>query len=58
MGDNAIKGSIEALDYLKQNGKKLYYITNNSTRNPLEVQKKFASFGFEAELKDVPLCSI
>lgn len=53
LGEQAIKGSIEALNLLKKENKKLFYITNNSTRNCEEVRQKFLGFGFEAELNNV-----
>lgn len=45
VGNNPVNGAIESLAYLQSQNKRIFYITNNSTRNREEVQQRFKKFG-------------
>ena len=48
-GSSFFPHTIECLTHLSQNlGKKLYFLTNNSTKSRVEYKKKFLSMGFES----------
>lgn len=53
IGQDAIPGSPETINALKRLGKKVFYVTNNSTRGREEYLKKCLSLGFNAELDDI-----
>ncbi|XP_011185162.1 uncharacterized protein LOC105213793 isoform X2 [Zeugodacus cucurbitae] len=50
---DALPGSMEAIDYLKRQGKEVTYVTNNSII-PIEMQlKKFQKCGLEVQKHDI-----
>ena len=51
-GGSAIEGSIEAIKYLRENRKSIYFITNSSGRSPSGMKQKFSKIGIEIELKE------
>ncbi len=48
-----IDGSLEAFRMLKKNGKKVGFLTNNSTRTREDYVEKFSGFGLEIEKSEV-----
>lgn len=46
LGSQALPYTLEILNLLKQLGKQLIFVTNNSTKSRLAYTKKFASFGY------------
>jgi hypothetical protein len=46
-GEVPIAGALKAVDALRQMGKRLYFVTNNSTKSRQGVHKKFSSLGFD-----------
>ncbi|CAG9320886.1 unnamed protein product [Blepharisma stoltei] len=47
-GHRDIPGSFEVLQALKSNGKKLYFLSNNSTKTPEELSQQISSHGYPA----------
>jgi len=52
-GDRAIEGAREFLGTLRQNGKRVCFVTNNSTKSREQILSKCLKLKFEAELSDV-----
>ena len=53
LGNEEISQSIDALKVLKFGGKSVVFVTNNSAKTKLDIQKKLASLGYDALLKDI-----
>lgn len=49
INNNAIPGSAEAMNFFKNLGKKIFYVTNNSTKTRSEFALKAQQLGFIAE---------
>lgn len=41
------------MHFLRENKKRIFFITNSSLRNRQMLKDRFATFGFEAELDEV-----
>lgn len=52
-GSRAIPGAAEAIAKLRQRGKRLFFITNNSTKDRRMLLKKFRAFGLDARLDEI-----
>ena len=52
-GDTLIEGAADALDYLRSIGKKVLFMTNNSSKSRLGFLKKFTSLGVTASEEEV-----
>ncbi|XP_052242673.1 glycerol-3-phosphate phosphatase-like isoform X2 [Dreissena polymorpha] len=52
-GGKAIPGCPEALQKLKELGKKIFYVTNNSSKTRAQVADKCRNMGFPADLENV-----
>ena len=52
-GDTAIAGGTEAISLLKVRSKKIYFVTNNSTKSRLEYVDKFVKLGYPIELEQI-----
>ncbi|XP_063931611.1 uncharacterized protein LOC135143645 [Zophobas morio] len=52
-GEKLIPGAFDAVLQLQNLGKKLYFLTNNSTRSRAEYISKFKNFGLVVELNQV-----
>lgn len=52
-GEQPVKGSQETLSALRQMGKKIFFVTNNSTLTRHEYVKKFHKLGFEASVDEI-----
>ncbi|GFO27980.1 phosphoglycolate phosphatase [Plakobranchus ocellatus] len=55
-GNGPIKGSLETVLRLKELGKQVFYVTNNSSQTRDDYVKKCATYGFPAQ-KDEILCT-
>ncbi|KAK4793255.1 hypothetical protein SAY86_023690 [Trapa natans] len=52
-GDTLIDGVSKTLDFLRSKGKKLVFITNNSTKSRKQYWKKFRSLGIEVSEDEI-----
>ncbi|EKO3735540.1 HAD-IIA family hydrolase [Vibrio metschnikovii] len=48
VGNNKINGAIEKIKELQNNGKHIFYVSNNSSKNKLDYVKRFESLGLNA----------
>lgn len=53
LGNKLFKGSLEFANKLKSQGKKLVFLTNNSSKTPSEYIKKLNNLGVSSDLFDV-----
>lgn len=53
IGDKKIEGALEALEELKRRGKKVLFLTNNSSKTAVDYVKKLSSMGYPATEKDI-----
>lgn len=52
-GDKLIDGVSQTLDFLRSKGKKLVFVTNNSTKSRKEFAKKFGSLGISVSEDEI-----
>ncbi|XP_063077346.1 glycerol-3-phosphate phosphatase [Engraulis encrasicolus] len=52
-GDQAIPGAPEVINLLKKNGKRVFFVTNNSTKTRKMYADKLAKLGFDAAEEEV-----
>ncbi|XP_068610470.1 glycerol-3-phosphate phosphatase [Brachionichthys hirsutus] len=52
-GDQAVPGAAQVVNLLKENGKKVFFITNNSSKTRRMNANKLSALGFKAETEDV-----
>jgi len=52
-GNTIIPGVIDSISLLRSLNKKLIFVTNNSTKSRLQVQKKVKSFGIECKKEEI-----
>ncbi|KAM8961785.1 glycerol-3-phosphate phosphatase [Pelodytes ibericus] len=52
-GDEAIPGASELINNLKRQGKRVFYLTNNSTKTRAMYAEKLGRLGFQAEAGEV-----
>ncbi|XP_048870822.1 glycerol-3-phosphate phosphatase [Brienomyrus brachyistius] len=52
-GDEAITGAADVINLLKQNGKRVFFLTNNSTKTRRMYVDKLRKLGFNASEEDV-----
>ncbi|MBN3303951.1 PGP phosphatase, partial [Amia calva] len=52
-GDQAIPGAPEVINLLKKNGKRVFFVTNNSTKTREMYAEKLGKMGFNAKEEDV-----
>ncbi|MCF8002370.1 MAG: HAD-IIA family hydrolase [Halanaerobiales bacterium] len=53
LGNQLIKGSKKFLNYLEKNNKKHVFLTNNSSKNPLDYKEKLSKLKIEVNLKNI-----
>ena len=53
IGDKKIEGAFEALEELKRRGKKVLFLTNNSSKTAVDYVKKLSLMGYPATEKDI-----
>ncbi|GAW83436.1 phosphoglycolate phosphatase precursor [Plasmodium gonderi] len=56
-GNELIEGAVEAIDKLIKKNKKVYFITNNSTKSRIALLEKFHKLGFEFITKEHIICT-
>ena len=52
-GDKLIEGVPETLDFLREQGKKLFFVTNNSTKSRAGYLKKFLGLGLDISAEEI-----
>jgi phosphoglycolate phosphatase len=52
-GDTLIEGVPETIEMLRRMGKKIIFVTNNSTKSRKAYQSKFSSMGLKAQLEEI-----
>lgn len=57
VGGNVLPGVREAIAVLRQSGKKIYFLSNNSSRNKEDYVAKLASMGVQASQDEIILSS-
>ncbi|EER44621.1 4-nitrophenylphosphatase [Histoplasma capsulatum H143] len=50
-GDITFEGTVETLEMLRQKGKQIIFVTNNSTKSRADYKKKLESLGIPADVK-------
>ena len=54
LGEEVLPGAIELINYLKDNDRKFFFFTNNSSKSPLKYVEKLNRLGFpHVERKDI-----
>ncbi|MBO2594654.1 HAD-IIA family hydrolase [Shewanella algae] len=57
LGSNEIKGAVEAVKNLTSIGKKIFYLSNNSSKNKSDYVKRLAKIGLESKEEQIVLSS-
>ncbi|KAI6656447.1 Phosphoglycolate phosphatase-like [Oopsacas minuta] len=52
-GNTIIPGGVEAITYLKSRNKRIFFVTNNSTKSRVEYVKKFTTLGYPVEFEQI-----
>ncbi|KAG0202251.1 hypothetical protein BGX33_009807 [Mortierella sp. NVP41] len=52
-GSHVLEGILDTVNFLRKNGKKLVFVTNNSTLSRKNYVKKFEKLGIQASEKDI-----
>ncbi len=52
-GDSLIEDASKTIEYLKAQGKRMFFVTNNSTKSRAGYLKKFQKLGLNAEAEDI-----
>ncbi|KAF7948586.1 uncharacterized protein EAE97_003997 [Botrytis byssoidea] len=52
-GDHIFPGTVETLELLRSKGKKLVFVTNNSTKSRTEYQKKLTALGIPSNVDEI-----
>ncbi|KAK8042104.1 hypothetical protein PG993_006627 [Apiospora rasikravindrae] len=52
-GDHLFEGIVETLDFLRSKGKKVVFVTNNSTKSRQDYQKKLTNLGIPSEVDEI-----
>lgn len=53
LGDKPINGAIAKLQELRDGGDRVFFLTNNSSRNKSQYKDKLAKMGYDANLEDI-----
>lgn len=56
--NNTLPGAVEVMNGFKENGKKVFFVTNNSTKSLSQIMEKFHSLGFQASANQVVTTSM
>ncbi|GAW11226.1 hypothetical protein ANO14919_005680 [Xylariales sp. No.14919] len=52
-GDHLFEGTVGTLELLRSKGKRVVFVTNNSTKSRQDYQKKLTSMGIPSELEEI-----
>lgn len=52
-GDEIIDGAKEVIEYLKENNKQIFYLTNNSTKTRKQIHEKLLGMGLNCKIEEV-----
>jgi 4-nitrophenyl phosphatase len=52
-GDNLFPGTVETLELLRSKGKRIVFVTNNSTKSRVEYQEKLTSLGIASNVDEI-----
>ncbi|PBP28666.1 phosphoglycolate/pyridoxal phosphate phosphatase [Diplocarpon rosae] len=52
-GDHLFPGTVETLELLRSKGKKIVFVTNNSTKSRPDYQKKLTSMGIPSDIDEI-----
>jgi len=52
-GDHLFEGTVETLELLRSKGKKIVFVTNNSTKSRSDYQKKLTSMGIPSNVDEI-----
>ncbi|EFR03631.1 4-nitrophenylphosphatase [Nannizzia gypsea CBS 118893] len=52
-GDTPFKGAVETLDMLRNKGKRIVFVTNNSTKSRVDYRKKLDGLGIKAGIEEI-----
>ncbi|PGH14901.1 hypothetical protein AJ79_02764 [Helicocarpus griseus UAMH5409] len=52
-GDLIFEGTVETLEMLRQKGKQVVFVTNNSTKSRADYKKKLATLGIPADIEEI-----
>ncbi|KAF4631626.1 hypothetical protein G7Y89_g6513 [Cudoniella acicularis] len=52
-GDHLFPGTVETLELLRSKGKKIVFVTNNSTKSRADYQKKLTSLGIPSNVDEI-----
>ncbi|EKD20190.1 uncharacterized protein L3040_007187 [Drepanopeziza brunnea f. sp. 'multigermtubi'] len=52
-GDHLFPGTVETLEFLRSQGKKIVFVTNNSTKSRADYQKKLTSMGIPSDVEEI-----
>ncbi|KAH6654637.1 4-nitrophenylphosphatase [Truncatella angustata] len=52
-GDHLFEGVVETLEMLRSRGKKVVFVTNNSTKSRADYQKKLTSMGIPSNIEEI-----
>ncbi|KAI1854917.1 hypothetical protein JX266_001035 [Neoarthrinium moseri] len=52
-GDHLFEGIVETLEMLRSRGKKVVFVTNNSTKSRPDYQKKLTSMGIPSDVEEI-----
>ncbi len=53
VGNSLVKGAEKAIKYLRENGKSIIFLTNNSTKTRIEYKKKLSKLGISAKESEI-----
>ncbi|KAF3481589.1 4-nitrophenylphosphatase [Arthroderma uncinatum] len=52
-GDTPFQGAVETLDMLRNKGKSIVFVTNNSTKSRVDYRKKLDGLGIKAQIEEI-----
>jgi Predicted sugar phosphatases of the HAD superfamily len=57
-GNNKLEEAFKTLDYLKKNGKQIYFLSNQTNTTREDIHEKLKNFGFEASIDNIYNCAL
>jgi HAD superfamily hydrolase (TIGR01450 family) len=57
VGDSAIPNVAKTIDHLRRKGKKIFFLSNNSSKNKLDYVKKLSKFNIKSKQNEIILSS-